>query len=380
MQKTLWVSYLRAFITALVVAHHAMLAYTTFAYFDSGTYINSTNQVVDIHRWVGLDILVSFNDLFFMALMFFISGLFVVPSFIKKGKGLFLKDRLKRLGIPFLISVIFIIPIGYIPSYYLATGSFSLIPFIKDYITHQGWPVGPPWFIWVLLAFNVVVLILPAGFYIWASQLLYKLTKKPFLFVIILLSILSLSYIPISTGIGHYTWTGFGPFDFQLNRIVLYFVWFMLGVILGTGNWQKAFFRRKKLLGSPAPVWVFICLTAFLMVQCVAYFGGSIIAVIPLTETVASGIYGFFMMLSCLCSSLAFVAVFKKWGNKPSSIMDSLSQNAYAIYLLHYPFISWSQFALLGANWPAAVKAAMVFIFSMGMSWVVARVVPARFK
>ena len=32
--RTLWIDYLRSFITVLVVAHHSSLAYTTFASFD----------------------------------------------------------------------------------------------------------------------------------------------------------------------------------------------------------------------------------------------------------------------------------------------------------------------------------------------------------
>jgi glucan biosynthesis protein C len=380
MQKTLWISYLRAFITVLVVAHHAMLAYTTFAYFDAGTYINSTNPVVDTHRWIGLDILVSFNDLFFMALMFFISGLFVVPSFIKKGRSRFLADRLKRLGVPFAVSVTLIIPIAYIPSYCLATGSFSLIPFIKDYITHQGWPVGPPWFIWVLLVFNSIAVVMPAAFYQKTSQYLYSLAKKPFAFIVVVLLVSVFAYVPLSIATGHYTWMGFGPFDFQLNRVALYFIWFMLGAILGMGNWQRILFRQKKLLGMAAPAWVFICIAAFLTEQCLTYFGESIVTAIPLTKMAASGIYGFFMMLSCLCSSLAFIAIFKKRVGKPLPLMDNLGNNAYAIYLLHYPFISWGQYILLGANLPAAAKAALVFGFSLGMSWLLARFIPARWK
>ncbi|SEN92974.1 Acyltransferase family protein [Chitinophaga rupis] len=83
--RTLWIDYLRSFITALVVAHHASLAYTTFASFNKDAYILSTHPIVDTHRWIGLDIFENFNDVFFMSLMFFISGLFVLTSLDKKG-------------------------------------------------------------------------------------------------------------------------------------------------------------------------------------------------------------------------------------------------------------------------------------------------------
>jgi len=53
----------RTFITLLVVLHHSVLNYT---YFGHG----------DRMRWLGFDLVVLFNDSFFMACMFFISGLF----------------------------------------------------------------------------------------------------------------------------------------------------------------------------------------------------------------------------------------------------------------------------------------------------------------
>lgn len=53
--RNLWIDYLRSAITVLVVAHHAALAYTTWAKFDTIAYIRSTHAVVDIKRWIGLD-------------------------------------------------------------------------------------------------------------------------------------------------------------------------------------------------------------------------------------------------------------------------------------------------------------------------------------
>jgi fucose 4-O-acetylase-like acetyltransferase len=46
-----------------------------------------------------------FNDSFFMACMFFISGLFVRDSLARRGSANFLNRRAWRLGVPFLVSV-----------------------------------------------------------------------------------------------------------------------------------------------------------------------------------------------------------------------------------------------------------------------------------
>jgi fucose 4-O-acetylase-like acetyltransferase len=76
----------RTFITLLVVLHHSVINYT---YFGNG----------DRMRWLGFDLVVLFNDSFFMACMFFISGLFVYDSLARRGGANFLANRAWRLGV-----------------------------------------------------------------------------------------------------------------------------------------------------------------------------------------------------------------------------------------------------------------------------------------
>src|SRR5579883_797386 len=73
----------RTFITLLVVLHHSVLNYT---YFGTG----------DRARWLGFDLVVLFNDSFFMACMFLISGLFVRDSLARRGAADFVRHRAFR--------------------------------------------------------------------------------------------------------------------------------------------------------------------------------------------------------------------------------------------------------------------------------------------
>src|SRR5215217_2274107 len=93
----------RTFITLLVLLHHSVINYT---YFGSG----------DPMRWLGFDLVVLFNDSFFMACMFLISGLFVHDSLSRRGVSNFLRQRAWRLGVPLLISIFVLIPIAYYAS------------------------------------------------------------------------------------------------------------------------------------------------------------------------------------------------------------------------------------------------------------------------
>ena len=50
-------------------------------------------------------------------------------------------------------------------------------------------------------------------------------------------------------------------------------------------------------------------------------------------------------------------------------MLDSLSANAYSMYLNHYVFVVWLQFAMLPFALFAVGKAAIVFSGALAMSW-----------
>src|SRR6202008_3043859 len=111
--------------------------------------------VVDPQRWSGFTLFVGFNDIFFMSLMFFLSGLFVWKSLQRKGSRTFLRDRAFRLGLPFLVAAALLGPLAYYPTY-LQTGQRGFGVFWHQWFGLGNWPAGPVWFVWVLLAFDCV--------------------------------------------------------------------------------------------------------------------------------------------------------------------------------------------------------------------------------
>src|ERR1700744_1654393 len=137
----------RTFITLLVLVHHSVVNYT---YFGNG----------DRMRWLGFDLVVLFNDSFFMACMFFISGLFVRDSLARRGPAEFLRNRAWRLGVPFLLSIFVLMPIAYYPTflrYHLpGTTDFNFFHFWWHTLTIGPWPSGPAWFLRVLLALDAI--------------------------------------------------------------------------------------------------------------------------------------------------------------------------------------------------------------------------------
>src|SRR5215813_12184785 len=91
----------RTLITLSVVFYHSVINYTWFGIGG------------DRMKWLGFDLVVLFYDSFFMACMFFIAGWFVHGSLARRGASNDLAVRAWRLGIPYLVSVFIIMPIGY---------------------------------------------------------------------------------------------------------------------------------------------------------------------------------------------------------------------------------------------------------------------------
>ena len=132
----------RTFLTLVVLVHHAVIPYTYFGHTDPKS-------------WIGFDAVVLATDSFFMAMFFFLSGLFVWPSLRHKAPQIFIRDRLLRLGLPFVIAAFTIIPLAY---YAIALRHYPNIGFAEFWwntITVGPWPSGPIWFVWLLLAFDL---------------------------------------------------------------------------------------------------------------------------------------------------------------------------------------------------------------------------------
>jgi surface polysaccharide O-acyltransferase-like enzyme len=72
---------------------------------------------------------------------------------------------------------------------------------------------------------------------------------------------------------------------------------------------------------------------------------------------------------ACIAGGLYMVAIFLRFSRMRSRILDSLSANAYGMYLVHYVFVVWLQYALLPADLPAPAKAFLVFAGSLVLSW-----------
>src|SRR6202166_347258 len=176
----------RTFITMLVLIHHSVIAYTYFGHTDRQAFL-------------GFDGVVLFNDSFFMAAMFFLSGLFVWPSLQRKGTVWFLRDRCWRLGLPFVVCALILMPMAYYAVELRVHPGVSFAEFWWKTVTVGPWNSGPAWFVWVLLALDVIAAIVYYALPGWVEtigKLSLESYGRPALFFWALLIASIVVYVP----------------------------------------------------------------------------------------------------------------------------------------------------------------------------------------
>lgn len=374
LKRNIWVDYLRSAITVLVVAHHSSLAYTTFAWFDNEIYANSTHPIVDTNRWIGLDIFQNFNDVFFMSLMFLVGGLFLTKSIAKKGRYSFVRDRFYRLFIPFLFLGTFFMLLAYFPSYYTIHKNPDVTTYIKDFFITEKWPVGPAWFIWVLFLFNLLFALFFSHFYKISEKIgkqLSSLKNKPFTFFCLLFSFTWILYVPLAYKMGAGSWVGIGPFDFQASRILLYFGYFTLGTLIGNTDFNSELLSAESAIVKKWWLWLSLSLVVYCILTLVAGPLTQLLEDKRIEEFNAYMVYYGIYVASCTLSSIAFITAFRSLVYTERSWWNSLSENAYLIYIIHFIFVLWSQFLLADFDMPAFVKFLLSFVISLALSWFV---------
>jgi peptidoglycan/LPS O-acetylase OafA/YrhL len=367
------IGYLRAFIVILVVAHHSALAYHQFAPPPSASLVAQPRwweafPVVDAQRWNGFSIFTGFNDIFFMSLMFFLSGLFVWHGLQKKGSAKFLRDRLLRLGIPFIVATAVLAPLAYYPAYLQTAGHAGIAGFWRQWLFLGQWPAGPAWFVWVLLVFDCIAALSFALAPRW-GETLGRITsgayRRPAAFFALLAAISAIAYIPMALRFTAVDWVSFGPFTFQASRILHYLAYFLIAVGVGAWGVNRGLLAPDGKLARRWPLWATAALVLFGLASAVF-----VVAVTSHAQSQGWAIArdaGF--VLSCAASSFAFLALFIRFASSRSLLFGSLSANSYGIYLFHYAFVSWLQYALLPASFPAVAKFAVVFLGALALSW-----------
>ena len=365
---------LRSLVILLVVAIHVLLPYFSFLpakpyAFSAPPFLWRSFPLVDPHRLpLAFSLLSAWVDVFVMATFFLISGLFVWPCLVRKGARRFLGERVLRLGLPFAIAVLVLMPLAVAPTYLQTAVHPSVLDFCRRFLALPFWPAGPMWFLWVLFALDAITAVLFVA-YPRMSDVVMRLSlyarARPLRFAVAFLAASALGYVPLALAFGPLPWGQFGPFSLQLCRPLQYTAYFFAGVVIGACGLERDVIGVHGHLARHWRRAVTVSIVSFGL-WCVASAFAMTRASAPLVLKAADDAA---YVLACFASCWAALALVTRFGGSRGPVRDRLRDNAYGIYLVHYVFAFWLQFALLGTDVPAFVKAAVVFVLALSLSW-----------
>jgi hypothetical protein len=349
----------RTFLTLVVVLHHSVIPYTHFGHTDPKS-------------WIGFDCIVLATDSFFMAMFFFLSGLFVWPGIARKAPQIFLRDRLLRLGLPFVIAALTIIPIAYYALELQQHHEITFAAFWWKTITVGPWPSGPIWFIWVLLAFDLTASLLyrvSPALVDPINRLSLKGFDRPAVFWLFLVAATATGYIPLLIYYGVNHWFQFGPFSVQASRVLLYAFYFFIGAGVGAANFGRGVLSENGALPSGRWRWLMVTLIPYCLMWVMIYIKREILGNPPELPDWYQLFYGSFFVLFSAAILFAILAFFLHSKAQGPTLLDRMQADAYGMFLVHYPIVLWLQYWMFDYDWPAIVKAAIAFVLTVILSW-----------
>ena len=351
----------RSFLTLVVVIHHAVIPYTYFGHTDPKS-------------WLGFDAVVLATDSFFMAMFFFLSGLFVWPGLVRKGPFSYLRDRLLRLGLPFVICALTVIPIAYYAIALRQTPDVSFADFWWKTVTVGPWPSGPIWFLWVLFAFDLVACLL-----CWLrpnlldpiNRLSQRGSERPAEFFAVMLAVTAILYIPGRVYFGAGSWFEFGPFSVQHGRVLLYATYFFFGAGIGAAAFDRGLLSADGRLAKSGWGWLITALVPYCLMWVLVYIKREILGNPVRLPDWYEASYGLFFAAFSVTILFAILAYFLRFKRSGWSILDPMQSEAYGMFLVHYPIVLWLQYWLYDVDVPAVVKVIVVFVLTVALSWAV---------
>ena len=360
--RLFFIDHLRAALVILVVLHHVAIVYGEGVSF---WYVEPADKE-SLAYLVGL-FFVLFNQAWFMGGLFLLAGYFMPGSFDRKGSGSFLKGRLLRLGIPLIIWIFVISPISAIGLFLepnpripvpLTWGSFS-----QMYPEFIG--LGIAWFLALLLIFSF-------GYAAWRMLRRNRTSSSQnvpsppsylgigiFILGLALVSYLVRIVVPIGRTV----------LDFPtLAYLPQYLSFFVIGIIAYPRNWFRT------IPGSMGVVGFVIALVATIFLFPLAFFGGLSGEFLGYGQW-QSAVYTLWDSIFAVGMSLAAITFFRRFFNKDSGFGRFLSQQSYAVYIIHPPIIVFLAFALSGIVLGSFLKFGLLTVIVIPTCFVVAYII-----
>lgn len=329
---------LRTTIIFLVVLYHAGGVYESAGTWASFWIVDDpdTNNISGI---VGLVV-----DIFMMSTLFFISGYLAPPSLKSKTARQFLVSKFRRLMIPWMVAVLTLIPLYKVIFLYsrnLPQEQWTTyFHFSSGNISSQNWL----WFLPVLFLFNLLYLLF-AGLNVAPARIPFKLAVAT-VFAIGVAYSFGMEFFHL-TG-----WTLTPLLDFQNERILIYFLMFLLGTL----GYQQQLFTAKP---SGNALYITVTATSWVPINIYVWFlllpwivPGTVF-VTPIADRV---ILWLSFHLSLLSLMYLMIKSFRRYVDRTGPLWDALNQNSYYVYIIHVVVLGGIALILRDTTLPSMAK------------------------
>jgi peptidoglycan/LPS O-acetylase OafA/YrhL len=353
-----YIDNLRWVMIVLVLGVHAAVTYGQIGmwYYVEPTPVDAQSKLVFLTFQC-------FVQAFFMGLLFLLAGYFTSGAYDRKGFRRFAWDRVVRLGIPSVLYGFILHPL----TAYFGTNWHTKQAPVEAYgyfLNHGLWKdsAGPMWFAVTLLVFSLLY-----GLFRAVAPKPKPVEAKTVSFAVVLA--LGLLIAAIAYGVRRYWWIGTQFHTFQFGFFAQYVVLFVLGI---------AAFRRKAfdgisnrlgygllaigIVGVPAFIALLVAGGAFQ--HGFDAFAGH--------GTWQSGGYALWESLVCVAMGAGLLVLFREHFNRKGLLAKLLSDNSFAIYVVHPPVLVGLTLAFAAVALPPLTKWIIVWPLALAATLVVA--------
>ena len=178
-------------------------------------------------------------------------------------------------------------------------------------------------------------------------------------------------YVPMRLISGDMSWLepdGF-PLPIQTSRILLYAGYFLTGVGIGVVSLRAGILSGEGALAQRWPLWLAFASLFYGAILLLVYAHHNWIADFDSPPLSWQAGYGLAFALFSAAMTFTVLSVSLAFASSRMKLLDAMRPSAYGIFLTHYIFIIWLQYAVYDYAWPAFVKFAVVFIGTLALGW-----------
>jgi hypothetical protein len=170
---------------------------------------------------------------------------------------------------------------------------------------------------------------------------------------------------------GDVSWLELGrfPLPIQTSRILLYAACFFAGVGVGAASLTAGLLAENGGLARRWPGWLAVAFAFYVAILVLVYAHHNWVTDFDSPPLIWKVGYGLAFATYSAAMAFTVAAIFVRFAESGWSVLDALQPSAYGIFLVHYVFSLWLQYALYDYSLPAVVKFAVVFAGTLSMSW-----------